>query len=502
MSSTSAEILFEKYEISACLKKDSYSAVYLANHIYLGKKIILKTLDTVELKDDVILERFKREARILAQLDHPNLIKVLDFGTYGNNFYISFEHFESTNLRELLNQKNLSYDQKHHLLVQILKALNVSHQNNIVHRDIKPENILVNRNYELKIADFGLAFSLNDNSITNKASIVGTPGYMSPEQIRGDELGIHSDIFSAGIVAIELFTGENPFIGKNINDTINNILSYKDDAISEKINGLSPAIQQAIRMMLKKNPPERGKNVNEVLGILGVASEFFTPVEVKVQKKRRNKTVLISSASLSLFVTLIMLYFLTNDKELPESSFGNKELMFFSEFSVPETSSSTIQTDSSGIIAAAENKPVAQGRLLVKVYPYADVYINNRRISSTPLEDYITLAPGFYTIKLINPDFPEYKRRVEVISDKIETVDINLKELAGYLDCQLYPWGEIYINDELKGQTPMRQPILLFPGRYKLTVKNPKYGSVSEDIRITSKNVSKFYYNFEDNKKF
>ena len=108
MAGNSPEILFEKFEIDECYKKDLHSAVYLAQHIYLGKKIILKALNTETIPDDSITKRFKREAKILAKLDHPNIIKVLDFGTYQNFFYISFEYFESNVLRYYLDNNELT----------------------------------------------------------------------------------------------------------------------------------------------------------------------------------------------------------------------------------------------------------------------------------------------------------------------------------------------------------------------------------------------------------
>jgi eukaryotic-like serine/threonine-protein kinase len=498
MQNSSAEILFEKFEITGCLKKDSCSSVYIANHIYLGKRIILKTLNTLELQDKVILERFKREAKILALLEHPNLIKVLDFGTYGNHFYLSFEYFESNNLRELISRQQLSYDQKHHLLVQLLKALNVAHQNNIIHRDIKPENILVNTNYDLKIADFGLAIILNENALTNKASIVGTPGYMSPEQIRGDNLSIQSDIFSAGLVALEVFTGSNPFIGKNINETINNILSIKEEKIDELISGLSPAIQQSIRMMLKKNPSDRGKSINEILNVLGVAGEFFTPVEVKIKKRSRNKAILVSSSMLSLFFTLLLVYFFSAEEKQGSPGLKTDSLNIFeSQFLIED--SPAVQ-DSNLKLIAENNVNEENGSITVDALPWADVYVNNKKIKKTPVKDF-NLSPGKYNIRLVHPDFPAFTRRIEVHPQQTEKIVIDFKELIGSLNCEIYPWGQIFINGEYKSETPLREPILLMPGNYKLTIKNPRYGSITETIRIKAKEVLDFKFNFESNQK-
>jgi len=207
---TQPEILFEKFEIERCVKKDAFSAVYLANHIFLGKRIFLKTLNTKALPDPNILPRFKREAKILARLDHPNIIKVLDFGTWKNFFYISFEYFESQNLRVWLSSKKLTIGQKEHLIAQLADALNFAHDRGIIHRDLKPENILINDRLELKIADFGLAVIKDENNITEAGSVVGTPAYMSPEQIRGEELSSLSDLFNLGIIIYEMFQGKNP----------------------------------------------------------------------------------------------------------------------------------------------------------------------------------------------------------------------------------------------------------------------------------------------------
>src|SRR5690606_25815356 len=252
-------------EILETLKKDQQTTVYLANHIYLGKKIILKTLSADELSDKTFLDRFKREAKILAQLDHKNVIKVLDFGTSENKFYISFEYFEGSDLRKIINENNLSIDDKINLCIQLFKALDAAHQRGIIHRDIKPENILVNSKLELKIADFGLASIRDENILTHKSSIVGTPGYMSPEQIRGEDLTPQTDLFSSGIVIYELFTGENPLIGKDISATINNILNFKIEKDFKQISSLPDEIQNVLKELLRKNFSKRTKTALDAL---------------------------------------------------------------------------------------------------------------------------------------------------------------------------------------------------------------------------------------------
>ena len=120
----SSDILFEKFRISECYKKDESSAVYLADHIFLDKKVILKVLNTANIADPSRVERFKREAKILAKLNHPNIIDVIDFGLANGSFYISFEYFESNTLRTIIKDPGVTVEQKKDLMIQLLNGLN------------------------------------------------------------------------------------------------------------------------------------------------------------------------------------------------------------------------------------------------------------------------------------------------------------------------------------------------------------------------------------------
>ncbi|MFA7229182.1 MAG: serine/threonine-protein kinase, partial [Melioribacteraceae bacterium] len=270
MSSLTSEILFEKFQIIEVLKKDEHAAVFLANHIYLSKKIILKVLNTQKLPDPSMVERFKREGKILAKLDHPNIIKVLDFGLSKEYFYISFEYIEGESLRNNLKTKTLTQEQKEHVMIQLLKGLDYAHKNQIIHRDIKPENVFIDNNLNVKLGDFGLALSAEDNFVTNPYSIVGTPSYMSPEQVRGAKLTPQSDIFSAGVVLFELFTGRNPFLRDNVSLTLNEIMAYDENEIMKQAEEQPQLIKDILFGMIRKNVGQRYESAEEILDEMNV----------------------------------------------------------------------------------------------------------------------------------------------------------------------------------------------------------------------------------------
>lgn len=500
MQNTSAEILYDKFEILETIKKDTYTTVYLANHIYLGKKIILKTLNTDELSDKTILARFKREAKILARLEHPNLIKVLDFGMYKNNFYISFEYFESRNLRNIIRLNNYTLEQKRSLIIRLMRALNAAHQNHIVHRDIKPENLLVNPRLELKIADFGLALVKDETKLTVQSSIVGTPSYMSPEQIRGEDLNPQSDLFSAGIVALELFTGENPFLGKDINETINNILTFNEDEIKSKVVHLPEDIQNIITGLLKKNSEKRFHSAEEVLNILGIqASNHDLKIKVEENDEINTSKYFIGGAAGVIILILITLgiYYLAK----PQSPEVINQNLTDKEYDFSDKNSRNLSSqDFSLINPNLENEnSLLPGKLFVEAKPYADVYIDNKKVDTTPLDNYILLNPGKHLLKLEHPDYPPYIRRINISNEKIEAVKINFQQLTGSLDCKVQPWGEVYIDGKHMGTTPLREPINLYPGKYEIRVVNKQYSdTLHKSVNITARDTTEVTFSFEN----
>ena len=514
------KILFEKFEILTCLKKDDYSSVYIANHIYLGKKIFLKTLAKDQIADKAILNRFQREAKLLAKLDHANIIKVFDFGTYQNCFYISFEYFESRNLRAIINDNRLSHNDKLNIFVQITKGLSAAHKHSIIHRDIKPENILINDKLQVKIADFGLALVKDDINLTRQESIVGTPGYMSPEQIRGETLTPVSDLFSLGIVGCELFSGENPFLGKDAGATINNILS-KDcsQLFKHKETGPEP-VYDIIQSLLQKNRHKRPQSAGGILAQLGVERPAEPSKSVAVTRKRSRLPV-YSLAVFFIILISVMIVKYYMDRKSPVSSNASKEPGASEQVVKPVPADSAVRQ---GFVAdqPGEKQSILQpekdssippsdrqtdikeaqqldlpGRLFIRCAPWADIYIDSQKIQTTPLQEHISILAGTHELTLQHPEYPPYRTTIYIEPRQELLISVNLDTLFGYLECMLYPWGNVYINNELIGQTPLPRPVRLEPGRHLLTLKNDNYGKIDEYIQIVKNDTLKFKFNFE-----
>lgn len=501
MTEGSVNILFEKFEIIQCLKKDLGASVYSAHHIYLGKRIFLKTLDREKVTDPAMLPRFQREAKTLAQLDHPNIIKVLDFGMHGQFFYISFEYFESRNLRDIIKAGNLSETQKKVVLVQLFRGLAYAHDHHVVHRDIKPENILLDGNNVLKIADFGLALIHGEAALTQQTSIVGTPSYMSPEQIRGEKLTVQSDLFSAGVVAYELFTGVNPFLGHDVGATLNSIFLKKISVQETEIQDAS--IRHVINSSLQKNKQNRLPTAQDALQLLGDNKE--SGIQKPTLRHRPFPKLVAGLVVTALFISIWFIF----SRQAKEPLASNENVGALDSFVVRQPSDSAATktamdtTPARALIAAdpvveAEiqtfDTSEAPGRLFIQCQPWAYVYINAERINTTPLEDAILLEPGEYEIQLRHPQFPTFVQNLRIESEKEYHLSATLYSV---LACSIYPWGDIYLNGELLGQTPFA-PVIIPPGRHILTIENHQHETINKEFSVAAGDTFYFSFNFEE----
>lgn len=520
MKSQQPEIRFGKFEILDCLKKDTHGSVYLANHIFLSKKIILKLLLTSDLPDPSRLKRFKREAKILARLDHPAIIKVLDFGTVDDEFYISFEYFPGDHLRNFLKRGNIAAEQKYLLARQLLTGVGFAHRNGIVHRDIKPENILVNSDFQLKIADFGLAEVMQEERVTFGSAIVGTPGYMSPEQISGSRLTPQSDLFSIGIVLMEMFTGHNPFLGKDLAETINNISSRSEQITAAEINHIPRDLQPVVRKLLSGKPGDRFASAELVVNAWPSAEMAGAAIS------EPQSSFKLWQVAVAVAIGLLTIWYLNSGQqpaqispsaEIPDTVSHSAMLIdppaIAESRPIDESVRSSLKEDSALPIpkstpetsSAREvpselppaNSPIVPGALMVRCLPWANVYVNEKRYDSTPLKNPLELPAGNYQIKLVNPGYPPYQQAIDIKGGVTTEFAVRLDTLFGYLDLQVYPWAEVSINRKKNATTPLQAPLILTPGRHHIMLENPAYPLYQDSLTILRNDTLQLRWNFE-----
>ncbi|OGC42902.1 hypothetical protein A2Y85_00145 [candidate division WOR-3 bacterium RBG_13_43_14] len=199
------------YKILDLIGKGGMAKIYTALHLALNRVVVLKAMGKTESR-----RRFKQEALLTATLNHSSIVATYDYFTDGNDHYIVMEYVEGVNLADIIQQAAPLHPKiAAYIAHQLCSALNHAHKNGVMHRDIKPTNILISKQGEIKITDFGVAKAEDSPQLTTSGMVIGTPFYMSPEQAAGEELTNRSDIYSLGIVLYEMLTGKKPYAGEN-----------------------------------------------------------------------------------------------------------------------------------------------------------------------------------------------------------------------------------------------------------------------------------------------
>jgi serine/threonine protein kinase len=495
-------LLFDKFKIISCLKKDSFSSVYLADHVYLNKKIVLKVLHTANLPDPSVLERFKREAKILARLDHPNIIRVLDFGPADNDFYLSFEFFNSQNLCQVLKDRKLDFGQKKNILIQLVQGLSAAHQAGIIHRDIKPENLLIDNRQQLKIADFGLALMTDETVLTKKSSLVGTPAYMSPEQIRGETLTPQSDLFSLGLVLYEMFCGTNPCIGHDINSTINTILTVDPQHLSGQMDSVDEQIKQIIVTCLQRAKNKRFKSADDILKILNIEKIGLLPRVKSGKYKRIIFALAIITAMLVILLLIVKVNVQQRKDTIPAEAISKSDTVIHGNmFGKEKSLKGELSTEPTAVkisATASHNKSSGErGNFIILGTPLTTVFVDSQEIGQIPLLSAVSLPAGVHNLVLKHKDYPLYAQKLEILAGKSHIMQVALDTLFGYLNCRIYPWGELYIDNLSIGQSPFLKPVVLAPGEHSLTIRNPLWTEFRDTITISRKETTDYYVNLE-----
>ncbi|MGB6544488.1 MAG: serine/threonine-protein kinase [Candidatus Acidiferrales bacterium] len=264
----SALIKAGRYELLEELGRGAMGVVYRAKDPVIGRDVAVKTIRLVEagtgLTREELTSRFQTEARAAGLLTHPNIVVIYDAGEEDGQYYITMELVEGSSLQALLDQRqSFPLPRVLRLMEQACSALEFAHQRRVVHRDIKPANLMLTQDDQLKITDFGTAKILQMGA-TQTATVIGTPSYMSPEQIKGSPVDGRSDIFALGVILYELVTGQKPFPGENVTTVIYRIVNEEPIPPRQLDASIHPGLAAVIMHALAKDPAERFASCREM----------------------------------------------------------------------------------------------------------------------------------------------------------------------------------------------------------------------------------------------
>ena len=284
-----------RYEIIGEIGQGAMGVVYKATDPLIDRIVAIKTisLSLAQEEREEYEARFFQEAKAAGRLSHPNIVTIYDVGRSGDVAYIAMEFLQGRELRDILNEKQLlPVDQVIDIVSQVAMGLSYAHEHGIVHRDVKPSNIMVNSDGHVKITDFGIARMASAGVRTQTGMVLGSPKYMSPEQVMGKQTDQRSDIFSLGVMLYEMLTRQPPFMGENVNAIMYQTLN----AIPKQPSSLNPAVPDMLNFIvakaLAKDMEHRYLSAKDLVNDLRACRDTVPRSAAGVQIDATDKTVM------------------------------------------------------------------------------------------------------------------------------------------------------------------------------------------------------------------
>ena len=258
------DLIDDRYRIERKIGEGGMSVVYGATDIITKKPVAIKIIKGDMMGNPINLSRFEREARAAASLSHPNIVRVINLGTYEGRPYMANEYINGQNLRDILDKRSIGFLEACDIMYQLTSAVAHAHEHSVIHRDIKPQNVYLTADGTIKLGDFGLATFENSARLTRSETIIGSVHYLAPEISRGQQASYQSDIYSLGVTFFELITRRVPFEDDTPVSVAIRHIKDKFPSPRKYIPSTPKEIERIILKACKKNPQERYKTVKDM----------------------------------------------------------------------------------------------------------------------------------------------------------------------------------------------------------------------------------------------
>jgi eukaryotic-like serine/threonine-protein kinase len=382
---------YGRYEVVGELGKGAMGVVFNAHDPKIDRLVALKALRPDYVNDEYFVQRFFKEAVAIGRLSHPNIVIVYDVGQDQGTIYIAMEFLMGKPLSDIAKEGKIPLQQVTEIGIQVAEALDYAHRKGVVHRDIKPANIILTEDNQAKITDFGIAHVEDPTATlqTQAGEILGTPVYMSPEQVLGHSLDGRSDLYSLGVILYELATGQRPFKGRNMATIFRAVSQDKPDPPQIVDPDIPKGFSDLILKSLEKDPVKRFQTGKEMAEALRACHDDDQCAPVPSPSTGQKKKIAVRSL-ISIFCLLLLFA-------------GGKFLFDF---------------------VTAPDPPPPQAVLDIKSDPQdAQVFINGETKGRTPLE--VKLPLGKHEVRMQMPQYFDWQAQIEL--EKVEKVPLFVK---------------------------------------------------------------------------
>jgi eukaryotic-like serine/threonine-protein kinase len=459
----SETVNYGRYQILKEVGRGSMGVVYQAHDPQIDRLVALKVLRRDRITGESFVKRFLKEARVIGRLSHSNIVTIYDIGQDREDIYIAMEFIEGAPLNEFVRESGLPLEKIIELGIQAAETLDYAHQKGVVHRDVKPSNIILQPNGKIKITDFGIAhFEDSSETLqTLEGEIMGTPAYMSPEQVMGKSVDGRTDIFSLGTVLYELITGRRPFggEGKGIATVFNEIIHQEPQEPALASDLIPQELSMVIMKCLRKTIDERfqtGKELAEALRVCLLKRGPAVVEKTSNEKKKQNYSIPFVAAIAGSVLAFGIYYFFQHTNSPLQKPSSNQENLPLSKAAPSTFTSETKQ--------AAPVSPAGPAN--------TETQKPENKRSNSEEKSFPSSAPP-----------AEQSRRIEV---KKQTPVTNKSDAAlklTPLTLITTPKGaSVYIDEKFKGTTPLT--LMLSKGKHQIRMALSGYQDVDKQITL------------------